>query len=273
MDVETFIEHLCDPADAVDNSLALRRERYEQLHRRFRPSGPSAVEVVDSRVAGVAVRRFCPVGCPAGGVVYLHGGGWNLGSVESHHGITLDLAVRLNREVVSVDYRRLPEVGYATALQDCRRVVSDLDPLAIAGDSAGGRLAIDVACTGFWRGVLGLVYPLVGTPSTTTLGDDAPLLTRREVLTLWETVCDEVPAFPAERPPAEAIEVLAVEHDPLTPSIERAVALWRCASAAVGYRCAPNMVHSSLHAHAELAEMNAAWQDFCHSLGRRLGDK
>ncbi|MDH4572394.1 alpha/beta hydrolase fold domain-containing protein [Salinicola acroporae] len=268
MRIEDFI-HQFSLTEAEAPVTTTRRE-YEALHASRRRADPAGMRVRDERVADVKIRRFQPARCRSGVVVYLHGGGWNLGSVDSHHGITADLAERLQREVVSVDYRLLPEASYAEALADCHAVVETTAPVAVIGDSAGGRLAIDVAHGGEWQGLLGLIYPVVGTPTAATLGEDAPLLSRADVLSLWQMAAPDVPAIPGERPPTPTIEVLAVERDPLTRPLETAVEAWRQAGASVGYRRAPGMVHSALHGHAELPPMQIAWQDFCQAIERRL---
>ncbi|WP_251978787.1 alpha/beta hydrolase fold domain-containing protein [Salinicola avicenniae] len=276
MQIETFIRRLSTLDATPEASLAQRRRLYEALHRAHRPMDPVGLRVTVDEIDGVRVRRFLPASpdtAPAtvAPVVYLHGGGWNLGSTESHHGITADLAARLEREVISVDYRLLPEASYAQALADCRSIVTAVAPDAIIGDSAGGRLAIDVAATADWQGVLGLVYPVVGTPTLAALGDDAPLLTRADILALWEMAsAGEMPPTHPHRPPTRVIEALAVERDPLTRPLESAVEHWRDAGAAVGYRYAPNMVHSALHGHADLPAMRLAWQDFCEAIMARL---
>lgn len=89
-------------------------------------------------------------------VVYLHGGGWLLGSIDSHDAITRKLALASGCAVLSVDYRRGPDRKFPTAVHDTVDAVTwakanaevlqiDADRMAIAGDSAGGNLAT-VAC-------------------------------------------------------------------------------------------------------------------------------
>ncbi|KAA0017479.1 alpha/beta hydrolase [Salinicola corii] len=272
MRIDDFIHQFSLADAAAEAPVTAKRRAYEALHARRRAVDPAGMQVRNERIADVKVRRFQPAHCRTGVVVYLHGGGWNLGSVDSHHGITADLAERLRREVISVDYRLLPEASYAEALADCQAVVETTAPVAVIGDSAGGRLAIDVAHTGEWQGVLGLIYPVVGTPTLDTLGADAPLLSRADVLSLWQAAAPDVPAIDTERPPAMTIEALAVERDPLTLPLERTIGSWRQAGASVGYRCAPDMVHSALHGHAELPLMQIAWQDFCQAIEGRLDD-
>lgn len=250
--------------------LGAARRRYDRLCQAFAPPLPASLRVADEVIAGVATRRFRPARAAAGAVIYVHGGGWTLGSVTSHQGIAASLAEALGREVVSLDYRLAPTARYADALADCRAVLEPLAPVAMVGDSAGGRLVMDAVGNGGWQGVLGLIYPPVGQPAPDTLGPDAPLLSRADILALWQAVASDMPECDAALPPGEHLEVLTVEHDPLTTPLERAVAAWRAAGAEVGYRRAPGLWHGALHAHAHLPAMGEAWRDFCTALARRL---
>ncbi|WP_110686838.1 alpha/beta hydrolase fold domain-containing protein [Salinicola aestuarinus] len=270
MPIDSFIRRLSTLNASASAPLDERRRLYDALHRTHRPPDPPGLRVDIDRIDHVEVRRFVPADDGGAPVVYLHGGGWNLGSTQSHHGITADLAARLARQVISVDYRRLPEASYAEALADCRAVVAATAPIAVVGDSAGGRLAHDVAHLEAFSDVLGLIYPVLGTPTPETLGPDGPLLSRDDVLTLWDMAAPTVPTIDPARPPTLAIETLAVERDPLTRPLERIVGQWRAAGASVGYHCAPGMVHSALHGHAELDAMHHAWGAFCAALGERI---
>jgi acetyl esterase/lipase len=85
-------------------------------------------------------------------VVYFHGGGWLLGSVQSHDGICRALANASGCVVLNVGYRCAPEHTFPTAPDDALAATlwghanaaalgADPDRLAVAGDSAGGNLA------------------------------------------------------------------------------------------------------------------------------------
>lgn len=94
-----------------------------------------------------------PANAKPGCVIYIHGGGWAFGSIDSHARIPRTLANALGLRVVSVDYRLTPEHPFPAPLDDCNAVwrwlaaQSESDtrfagPLAIAGDSAGANLAM-----------------------------------------------------------------------------------------------------------------------------------
>ena len=91
-----------------------------------------------------------------GALVYFHGGGWVIGSLDTHDDVCRKLALALDHPVISVDYRLAPEHPFPTPLDDCvsavkwihahaRELGIDPDRLAVGGDSAGGNLAAVVA--------------------------------------------------------------------------------------------------------------------------------
>ena len=78
-------------------------------------------------------------------LLYLHGGGFVVGSARTGAGIAAQLAVRLGGTAYSLDYRLAPEHPYPAAVEDALAAYQDLakdGEVAVAGDSAGGGLAI-----------------------------------------------------------------------------------------------------------------------------------
>jgi acetyl esterase len=101
----------------------------------------------------VAVELVTPLECEPGCIVYMHGGGWTFGGLESHPNIAYNLAIATKTRVLSVDYRLAPENPFPAGLDDVvaairyvvKRSESDKDfagPMGIAGDSAGANLAL-----------------------------------------------------------------------------------------------------------------------------------
>jgi acetyl esterase len=123
-------------------------------------AGEAVASVADHAipVAGGAIpaRSYRPSGASAGEalplVVYFHGGGWLLGSVDSHDGICRSLANASGAVVLNAGYRLAPEARFPAAADDALAATrwahanaallgADAGRLAVAGDSAGGNLA------------------------------------------------------------------------------------------------------------------------------------
>ena len=127
---------------------------------RIRPPTVSLAEIRDVDAGGVPARLYRPSAGPALGLVlYFHGGGWVLGSVDTHDHVTRALAAESGCAVLSVDYRLAPEHPFPAGLDDAfavsawthanaRSLGCDPDRLAVGGDSAGANLAAVVTQSG-----------------------------------------------------------------------------------------------------------------------------
>ncbi len=170
---------------------------------------PSVADVMDLGFDGphgdVPVRVYRPE-CAVDGasltrtLVYLHGGGWTLGTLDSIDGLCRKLATRADAVVVSVDYRLAPEHPFPVAVDEAiaaaewvadvaARFGGDPDRLGVAGTSAGGTLAFAAALG--TRELDGpdlagafLLYPIAGHDFETASyreNADGPLLTRADM--------------------------------------------------------------------------------------------
>jgi len=234
------------PLDTKTLEPAVMRVFFENMKL---PTEPIAVAaVVDRTLPGpagdVPVRIYTPDGrAPFPVLAFFHGGGFVIGSLDSHDNVCRELCAETGCLVVSVDYRLAPEHPFPAAPEDCYAVTRwlsehgaeiDADPtrIAVGGDSAGGNLAAVVSLMARERGgpVLRhqlLVYPVTDhafdTPSYSE-NAEGYMLTRDMMQWFWgHYVVDESQgrdpmASPlrakslADLPPAT---VITAEFDPL----------------------------------------------------------
>ena len=166
-------------------SVEQMRAGYDMLAALGRPAG-EAPSTEDTSLPGPAgdipVRIYRP---QAAGVhpvvVYIHGGGFTIGSIASHDPLCQQIAAGVPAVVVSVDYRLAPESKFPAAVEDCWAAVqwvaahaADLggDPsrVAVAGDSAGGNLAAVCALKARDAGGPALAFQLLIYPTTDATG-------------------------------------------------------------------------------------------------------
>lgn len=143
-------------------SVAQARIDYRKKTAKF--GGPAApmAEVRDFEVPGpageIALRLYRPegVGGLSPALIYVHGGGWVLGDLESHDKVCRAIAAHTPCRVVGINYRLAPEHPFPAGLDDVLAAVDwiaknaaslgiEKDRLSIGGDSAGGGMAA-VAC-------------------------------------------------------------------------------------------------------------------------------
>lgn len=121
------------------------------------PVGSVREFTIDGPAGDLPVRIYTPDGqTPFPVLVYFHGGGWALGSLETHDATCRALTNAAECVVVSVDYRLAPEHPFPAGVEDCYAAVRWVaehpgavhgapDQIAVGGDSAGGNLAAAVA--------------------------------------------------------------------------------------------------------------------------------
>lgn len=148
------------PVQPSDLPLTEYRALIEKLSRPR--TVPEIAQVQDIQIPGTAaplrIRIYNPephASAPQPALIFIHGGGWCLNSVESHDSVCRALATQANVVVLSVDYRLAPEHQFPAGLEDCYAAAQwisknarelNLDPkrLAMGGDSAGGNLTAAV---------------------------------------------------------------------------------------------------------------------------------
>ena len=201
-------------------------------------------------------RLYRPTAAPKAPVmVFFHGGGWCIGTLDSHDNLCCHLAQMTGMNVVSVDYRLAPAHVFPAALDDAYAATRwvadhadqlncDAHQLMVAGDSAGGNLAF-ASCLRAkqdgWSGIQKqlLLYPVcdarMDSQSYAMFGQ-IPMLTSEAMAAMWQHYHPERPAHPmasvaqhadySELPPAVVVtaelDILRDEGEALALRLQQA---------------------------------------------------
>jgi acetyl esterase len=180
-------------------SVAAARRYYARLNRVLEAEPPAIDRVSELTIAMRSGDRPARAYYPAEagsvesllpGLVYIHGGGFTIGDLDTHDTLCRRICAAARCVVVAVDYRLAPEDRFPAAVEDCvdayRWVLGHAtklgiraDQIAIGGDSAGGNLAAVVSFLARDRGepmpfAQVLIYP--GTGSVDHVGRSKPEL-------------------------------------------------------------------------------------------------
>ncbi len=135
------------------------RAAYDAICSYWNSRPPTVQSVVDLEKQGphgaLPLRVYRPHSEPGPGLLYFHGGGFMLGSLETHDTVCRLLARETGAAVVAVDYRLAPEHRFPVAVEECifacdwlvahgSEIGVDTARLAVGGDSAGANLALTV---------------------------------------------------------------------------------------------------------------------------------
>jgi acetyl esterase len=142
-----------------ERTLDAARRAFIESSQRLYPAtaAMAAVQATTVRQSGCpGLRVYRDVVAPRVALLYLHGGGFVMGSLDSHDALCRDLAVRAGAVVVAVDYRLAPQHRFPAAQDDARGAMRWLmancqalgvpqGHIAVMGDSSGGALAATLA--------------------------------------------------------------------------------------------------------------------------------
>ena len=260
----------------TDGGVEESRQRFRDLRRReVHPEVRSDDRTIVGPAGPIPVRVYWP---PANGdgdlpvVVFIHGGGWSVGDLDTYDGTARDHAVGAGAVVVSVDYRLAPEHPFPAAVEDvwaatqwvaehAGELGADPDRLAVAGDSAGGNLAAVVSQLARDAGGPRILFQLLWYPATTwdtslpsfTENANAPILGVAAVkgFSRWYAGGVDLSDPPATLVPARAKNLAGLPpayigvagHDPLRDDGARYAELLAAAGVAVELHNADTLIH------------------------------
>lgn len=146
--LDSLVTLLRSRAVPPEYDVAQSRERFEKIAAFLGGAPDAKCETVDA--GGVPAEWVMAPGCDNGrAVLYLHGGGYAIGSLNTHRRLAYDISAASAAKVLVIDYRLAPEHPFPAAIDDAASAWRWLlqqgfatNRLAIAGDSAGGGLVI-----------------------------------------------------------------------------------------------------------------------------------
>jgi acetyl esterase len=162
---------------------------------------PTAGGPMRARLLRPTLERSRPV------IVFVHGGGWTFGSIDTHRGSMARLAIESDACVLGIDYRCAPEHPCPSAIDDTLDALDAVragflgdavDPsrIGLAGDSAGAGISLGVLTAARGRNRLraaalfyGCYVPVFDTPSHAAFGGGAYLLTTARMRWYWANCC------------------------------------------------------------------------------------
>ncbi len=269
-----------------DQPIADQRQTYEKVarhHKRRRPAGIRVqdMEIPTERSGTLRIRVYRPFEGPstsAPAILFFHGGGFALGSIESHDCVIAELALAASAVTISVDYRLAPENPFPAAFEDAYSVwqyaiakaeALGIDPARtiVAGDSAGAALAAAVClrardlCRRMPAGQL-LIYPVL-----TAMADlpsyqeqaNAPMLSAQSLAYFWGLYTETgkhahnpfaAPLMASDFGGLPPARIATAYYDPCRDDGALYAQRLREAGGSVEYRCAVRLAHGYLRARA-----------------------
>lgn len=271
------------PADTATLTIAEQRAIYDGMCRKFFQGYPFGITAQDEPIAGVACRVY-PGQPPV--VIYLHGGGFVVGGLESHDDVCAEIRAETGLTVVSVDYRLSPEHLHPAALQDTLAVARHFGasgPILLVGDSVGGNLA--AAAAHVLRGdrsarILGqvLIYPGLGgdmNSGSYLTHANAPMLTLADVL-FYRDIRHGAPP-PAGDPTIAPLQdtdftnlpptvTFGAECDPTCSDADAYALAIRSAGGRAHFVLEPGLVHGYLRARTTVPRARASFGRITHAI-------
>lgn len=299
----TLLDRIADIGEPDLSTLSIEQARALSAKRKRLPGPPARTQDLSIPGAGgeIPMRVYYPEQSgPLPAVVYFHGGGFAMGSIEGHDGLCRTLAVETGCCVASVGYRLAPEHPFPAATLDAYTALCwvhenadelgvDHRRLAIAGDSAGGTLATVAARQAMERrgpplAMQLLLYPVtdlrtLDTPSYHELSE-GHFVSRTEMA--WfrdmylpdETRRSDPSASPLASDALTGLPrtlVVTAEYDPLRDEGRAYADKLTASGVETTYRCYPGMIHGFISLAPYLDDGRRALSECAAELRQALG--
>jgi acetyl esterase len=274
-----------------------QRELYLGLTVEFPYQLPAGVTMQDATIEHAGRKVRARIYKPArrvddGLLIYIRGGGFVVGSLDTHNTVVAELCANTGMVTVAPDFRMAPEDPFPAALEDCYDVLCglaarpgllEIDPnkIVITGDSSGGNQAVVVAMMTRDRGGpklrgQALISPVLDFTRWRSGGHDAPLLTGGEME--YYTACYAPEPTQAAEPYVSPLVsgrfdrlppayIMGAEMDSLLVDSQAYAKHLEDNGTKVKLVVEPGLVHSAVRARGLCPQVADAWQRFCAAAG------
>ncbi len=293
-EMRAFIDRYIEVSNlSTATSIERQRSDYDSMVQYFSYAHPQGVastdEIAPGRHGEIPLRRYrYHGGDDSVLVLFVHGGGFILGSLDSHDDICAELCAKTGYDLVSVDYRLSPEFYHPAHLDDVEDAFNTCGHAntILVGASAGGTLCAAL-CHRLQSAVAGqvLIYPALGGDcfglDSYRANADAPLLSTHDIAFYRGVRCesDDLPIddpefYPlvaddfAKIPPTIAI---SADVDPLRDDARLYVEKLQAAGVTAEWINEAGMVHDYLRARHVSTYAGAAFVRICEAVQRLAG--
>lgn len=298
--IEEFVDR-CNramPPDFYTYPVDEQRGLYRGLTDVFSYELPDGVTVSDEIVQHegreLRVRVYRPDRRTGRGVLfYIRGGGFVVGSLDTHNSVVAELAHKSGLVSIALDFRMAPEHPFPDALEDCYGAVCailrqpaasrfqiDAAAAVICGDSSGANMAVAVAMmcrdrNGPKLRGQGLISPVLDFTRWRHGGEDVPLLTGGEMEYYTKCYCPEPeqanhpyvsPLVSGEFHDLPPAYIMGAEMDSLRIDGENYAEHLRRHGTPVRHVVEPGLVHSAIRARRFSSPVADAWDRFCSAV-------
>ncbi len=290
----TFIDKYIEVSSlSTATSIAQQRRDYDAMVQHFCYAHPAGItsddDTAEGRHGDIPLRHYhYGAGNDSALILFIHGGGFILGSLDSHDDICAELCAKTGYDLVSVDYRLSPEFYHPAHLDDVEDAFRSLahDNTILVGASAGATLsaALCYRLRTAANGPVGqvLIYPSLGGDcldlDSYRVNADAPLLSAEDIAFYRGTRCagNDLPTTDPEFYPLASTDfcntppsiVISADIDPLRDDARLYVEKLQAAGVEAQWINEPGMVHDYLRARHVSAAAGAAFDRICQSITR-----